>query len=159
MNHRHLSTPWAHRCDLYSPPGSLILKIMLGEAPQAIPTALDVRFGVERAAGRLQIGAVDRVLNHFATRVHITRVYSAATAWRGNGRGRHQFDDLEHALGLSRTFRVNAEHTCCITDLVDALRQLAVVEEAYPHYLSALPFAAPASPANDLDYSWSRAMP
>ena len=76
MNYRYLSTPWAHRCDLYSPPGSLVVKIALGEAPDAIPTTLDVRFGVQQAATRLRIGAVDQVLQHFAQRIRITRVHT-----------------------------------------------------------------------------------
>jgi subtilisin family serine protease len=154
MNHRYLSTPWAHRCDLYSPPGSLIVKIALGEAPDTIPTALDVRSGVQQAVSRLSIGAVDRVLQHFAERIRITRVHSAAATFSHPGSKRQSFDDLEHAIGLSRTFRVNAEHTCCITDLIDALRQLAVVEEAYPHYLSTLPFAAAQLPSGGFHHAW-----
>lgn len=41
---------------------------------------------------------------------------------------------------------MEAGRQCCIDELVDALRQVAVVEQAYPHYLCTLPFGM-ASPA------------
>lgn len=158
MNYRRLATPWAHRCDLYSAPGSLILKIVLGEAPEWIPAAVDVRFGHQHPPSRFRIETVDRLLAYFANRVRITRVHSAAANGGRPTLGRQRFDDLEQVIGLARTFRVDAEHTCCIDDLVDALRQLRVVEQAYPHYLTLLPFGdtppAHSTPPN-LEQAWA----
>jgi subtilisin family serine protease len=50
---------------------------------------------------------------------------------------------------------VHTDRRCCIADLVDALRQLGSVEEAYPHYYCTTPMAsAPAAPSLDLGQAW-----
>lgn len=158
MNHRRLATPWAHRCDLYSAPGSLLVKLTLGEAPEKIPSAMDVRFGYQLASNRFWISALDRIFSHFSERVRITRVHSAATSSTYPSTGVHRFDDVEQAVGLARTFRIDAEHSCCIEDLVDALRQLNIVEYACPHYLTMLPFSTAQSRTEsirlDLEHAW-----
>lgn len=146
MSYRQLATPWAARSRLYSAPGSAVVKLALGEAPESIPSAADVRAGALDAASQTRIRGVDRVLNHLAGRARISRVHTAAAAlgrigWRHVG-----FDDLEHALGLSRTFRIDTDGACAVDDLVDALRQVAVVEQASPQYLCTLPFAVPGAP-------------
>lgn len=160
MNYRQLSTPWASRSRLYSAPGSLILKLSLGEAPEAIPAALDVRRGAQTSASKTTIGSVDRIMRQFSDAIRIARVYTSAASLARPGRGHERFDDLEHAIGLSRTFRVEADPGICVTELADALRQLSVVEQASPHYLSVLPFQAPPTlnplvpPAIDLEAAW-----
>ncbi len=153
MNHRRLTTPWAGRAKLYSAPSSVILKLALGEAPERVPSAADVRAGACDPATHTRVGAVDRILAHFSDRVRVTRVHTAAASLGRIGQRHTAFDDLEHVLGLSRTFRVNAGCACCVEELVDALRQVAEVEQASPHYFSTLPFATPAAsdalPGND----------
>jgi subtilisin family serine protease len=139
---RSLATPWSRPGEAYSAPGSLVLKLPLGEAPEAIPTALDVRAGARAPAHRLGIGSIDRILGHFSDLVHITRVHAAAAGLTRRGAAHLEFDDLEHVLGLSRTFRVDAARDTPISDLVDALRQLATVEAATPQYLCQVPFTA-----------------
>lgn len=139
MTYHHLTCPWASRSQLYAAPGSMILKLALGEAPEDIPAAADIRRHVQAPAVQTRIRSIDRVLNHFAERVRISRVHTAA-AHNHAGPCRGQFDDLEHTLGLSRTFQVDAHRACCIDDLVDALRQVAVVEQAHRHYLCTAPF-------------------
>jgi subtilisin family serine protease len=156
MNYRQLLTPWSTRSRLYSAPGSLILKLALGEAPESIPTALDVRSGTQTVATKTSIGSVDRIIRQFSDRNHITRVYTAAASAGKPGRRHERFDDLEHTTGMSRTFRINTDTNICITDLIDALRQLSVVEQASPQYLSVLPFethTAARAPV-DLDSAW-----
>lgn len=151
MNGPQRSVPWLSRGGIVSAPGSLLLKLTLGEAPENIPSSADVARGAQEAARKMRLGHVDRLLNHFSDHVRITRVYTAAASLGRLGAGHTNYDDLEVVLGLSRTFRVDADHNCCIEDLVDALRQVTAVEQAYPHYLSALPFAMPAlSPAPPL---------
>ncbi|MEM6252897.1 MAG: S8 family serine peptidase [Cyanobacteria bacterium P01_D01_bin.156] len=140
MNVQRLTTPWEFRSPLYSLPGSLVIKLALGEAPENIPTSLDVRCHAQQAAARLNVGVVDRILKHFSHGVRISRVFTAASSCRRPGQRHRNYDDVEHVTGLSRTFRIEADRACCITDLVDALRQTAVVEQAGPNYLSALPF-------------------
>ena len=148
MNVQRLLMPWARPCDLYSQPGSVLVKLRLGEAPDDIPPGRLVRAQREEAAGSFAIGPLDRVLRHFSHRVAITRVHAPA---------REQFDDIEHATGVARTFHVAAEHSCCIDELVDALRMLHVVERVSPQYLCAVPMrAGTALPAPvDLDAAWT----
>ncbi|MBX3086001.1 MAG: S8 family serine peptidase [Anaerolineae bacterium] len=138
--HRYLNTPWATTSDLYSPPGSLIVKLALGEAPERIPALLDVRRKVVPAAVATSVGSVDRLLHHFSDDVKVMRLYSAAANRNTPGQRHQHFDDVEHALGMSRTFRLEASKDASVDDLVSALRQLAVVEQAYPNYLTTLPF-------------------
>jgi subtilisin family serine protease len=157
MREASLRTPWAARTRLYSAPDSVLVKIALGEEPDEIPAAADVREGVLESATRTRIRPVDRVLNHFAERVRITRIYSAAASVSLRGRRHAGFDDLEIVIGLSRTFRIDCSGLVPVDDLVDSLREVGVVEEAYRHYLCTVPFQkvepAPATILHDVD-SW-----
>ncbi|HJQ33698.1 MAG TPA: S8 family serine peptidase [Pyrinomonadaceae bacterium] len=156
MNHAlHLAMPWARQCDLYSAPGSLVLKLALGEDPAEIPSSADVRTGASRAAEKTRHGALDRILRRHAGGVNIVRVHAAASSLGRPGAGHRRFDDIEVATGLSRTLRVEMEPGVSVADMVDALRQLEVVEYVTPRYLCALPFAAPAPPsALDMERAW-----
>ena len=149
MTPRDLTTPWATRSALYSAPGGVIVKLQPGEAPEAIPTALDVRLGAQPVATQFRVGSVDRILRNVAEDIRIVRAHSAAAGRPGEAHA--HYDDVEHATGLSRTFRVQVRETCSVDLVVDALRQLALVEEAYPHYLAAVPFDAPAGPFTAAD--------
>ena len=151
---RQLMMPWSRPCDLYSAPGRLILKLALGEAPEAIPTSIDIRVGEAEPAATVDGGAIDRIIRKFAGRIRVVRVHTARASVGRPGAGHLGYDDLEEALGLSRTFRVDADHTCCIDDLVDALRQLTHVEQASPYYLCSLPFKEADDPALDPNQIW-----
>jgi len=153
---RQLAMPWARPSDLYSSPRRLTLKLTLGEAPEEIPASVDVRVGTRRAAVKVDGGPIDRILRRFADRVQVVRVHRAAAACGRPGAGHVGFDDLEHAIGLSRTFRVDTEQACCIVDLIDALRQLETVEQASPHYVCTLPFMErAATPGPDINQAWA----
>lgn len=158
MNYQQLFTPWFTRSQLYSAPGGLVLKLVLGEAPAAIPSVLDVRAGAQSSASRTQIGAVDRILRQFSDQTRIARVYNAAASAHCVGHRHEQFDDLEHVTGMSRTFRIKVPTDISIMHLIDSLRELSVVEQASPQYLSVLPFQTPladAAPAPiDLEAAW-----
>lgn len=142
VSYRSLNTPWAVSSDLYSAPGSLVVKLALGEAPESIPTSRQVDCKQQLPATALTVGSVDHVLNHFTHQCSITCIHSAANSLSHYHHGSHQhrFDDLEHAMGLSRTFRIKTHNDVPVSHLVDALRQLSVVEQAYPDYISTLPF-------------------
>ncbi|HXB71038.1 MAG TPA: S8 family serine peptidase [Candidatus Acidoferrales bacterium] len=156
MNHRiQLGTPWARPGDPYSTPGSLILKLALGEAPEKIASALDLRQGTGQASATTGIGPVDRLLGHFSTQAQVYRVHASAQGFGRPGQRHKNFNDLEHAVGLSRTFEVDLDDDSPILDLIDALRHLAVVEQAYPHYLCVLPFGTAAPAAIGIDEAWS----
>jgi len=154
VNARRLAMPWSRPCDLYSAPGRMILKLMLGESPESIPASADVRLGACEAATRIDGGPIDRIVGKLAGRVRVTRVHTAAASGFRPGTGHIGFNDLEHVIGLSRTFRIDADHACCIADLVDALNQLDRVESASPYYLCALPFHRPQEAPPDLDQAW-----
>jgi subtilisin family serine protease len=155
MNLRRLIMPWAHQSDLYSVPGRLILKLALGEAPEAIPSAFDVRAGTCDPALKIEGGAVDRILKSLGGAIHgVVRVHAAAASINTRG-GRHKnFDDLEHATGLSRILRVDVDRVSSIHELVDALSQPDHVEHASPDYLTALPFARTEEGAFDSERAW-----
>ena len=146
MNHQYLSTPWAGRGALYSAPGELIVKLKAGEVPSSIPAALDVRRGAVRMASQLGVGSVDRVINALSDELQVSRVHASAACAHIPGEAHEKYTDIEHVFGLSRTMKVQVSASCCINTLVDALRQLSTVEDAYPHYLSTLPFSKKADP-------------
>jgi subtilisin family serine protease len=132
----------------------LIVKLALGEAPEHLPSLSDVRAGAGQAVSHLDGGAVDRVLRHFSDDVQVTGVHSSARSLGRWGKGHEGFDETEHAIGLSRTFQVDVDDTCNIADLIDALRHLAVIEQAYPHYLCIVPFETAGQTGIDTAESW-----
>lgn len=120
--------------------GGVLVKLGLGEAPQGISTALDVRQGYAAGAHRTGLSAVDRVLRRSADDVLITRVHSAARSLGRPGMGHLGFDETEHALGLSRIFRVDTDRYTDVERLVDDLRSIHEVEAVGLNTLSATPF-------------------
>jgi subtilisin family serine protease len=146
---RQLATPWAPSSLAYALPGSLLLKLRLGEAPEHIPTQLDVRLGSAKAATKVDGGPIDRLLNHHAGGARIMRVFPAARSLARNGSRHLDFDDREHQFGMSRTFRVEVERNTPIEKLVGVLRELPEVESASTHHCCGTPFtAAPVQPAS-----------
>jgi subtilisin family serine protease len=149
MNPRRLMMPWARPSDLYSAPGSVLVKLRLGEAPERVPSVAAVRAGEAEPARSLGIGALDRVLGHFSDGVGVARAHAASGT---------SFDELEQTTGVARTFHVATDGDCQLGELIDALRMLHVVETASPQYLCVTPFeAAPALPAAGADRAWATA--
>lgn len=135
-----LFSPWARISQLYCTPGQLTFRMALGEAPDHVPSTRDVRRGVHAAATKVDGGAVDRILRHFAGTVRVARVHASANSLCQPGRCHHAFNDLEHATGLSRLFRIESTGPFDVEAAVDSLRQLAGVEHAAPMYLTSVPF-------------------
>jgi subtilisin family serine protease len=148
---RHLSTPWAPDASLYSLPGSMVLKLRLGEAPEHVPSQIDVRSRAVAAATKLDGGVVDRLIRHYTNGVRISRVHPAAASLGMRGAMHCNFSDEEHICGLSRTFRVDMDRGSPIQRLVDALNDVTTVEGASLNYLCCLPFEASAARAATLD--------
>ena len=147
-----LAAPWTRPGALYSAPGRFILKLELGEAPERIPTlhtAMALGLPVIERTG---VGPVDRVLNHLCPHRRVTSVFAPAPSNRGASGG---FDDVEHALGMSRTYRVETDPTVPIDDVVDALRQVGVVESATPQYLVTAPMSVMAEPVTAPQEPWA----
>lgn len=156
MSHQ-LATPWAPSSLAYALPGSLLLKMRLGEAPEHIPTQLDVRLGAATAATKMGNHPIDRLLTHHGSSARITRVFPSASSLAHHGARHLGFDDKEHLYGMSRTFRIETERDTPVEKLASVLRELPDVESASLHYCCRSPFAAAAvQPAPlDLAEAWA----
>jgi len=145
--------PWAARGRAYCLPGSVVLKLALGEAPESIPSALDVRPGLSPAVDKLDGGVVDRVVRHFAGGLRVARVHAAAASLARPGERHLCFDDREQLFGLARTFRLDVPAGTAIEPLVDALSQIAIVEAASLNYACVTPFTLAASAETEQDWT------
>jgi len=124
--------------------GQLVIRTVPGLELEHIAAHRDVRTGAASAA--LDIdggGAIDRVLRRHTVALQASRAfYSRRGLALGAGAGNLDFDDLEHELGLARTFRVYVDPAAAIDDLVDDLRTLAIIETAAPALVCETPFAS-----------------
>ena len=140
MDNSRLTQPWYKNSALYTTPRSLILKLALGEVPEHLPSHADARRGALDYASKIDGGGVDRLLSQYSSHRRVSRVHSAAASLGRMGQRHLNFSDAEHQFGLARTLRVDVADNCNIGYLLNAIRCLTVVEEAYPHYSIALPF-------------------
>ena len=154
---RQLATPWAPSSLTYVLPSSLLLKMRLGEAPDHIPTQMDVRLGAASAATNIDGGPIDRLLRHHGHSPRITRVFPSARSLSRHGSQHLGFDDKEHQYGMSRTFRVDVDRDTPVEKLVSVLRELPEVEHVSTHHCCRTPFASgPAVAAPfDLAQAWA----
>lgn len=152
MSPSQLATPWAAGARGYWLPGSILLKLALGEAPEAVPALADVRQGRLVAAQGLDGGVLDRLLRSHASCARITRVHGSAAAAGRPGARHTGFDELEQVLGLARTFRVEVPPGTALAPLLDALGQVATVESAQPNLLSVTPFEVAGTQDEGLDW-------
>jgi subtilisin family serine protease len=132
--------PWAHAARAHSLPGSFVLKMELGEAPETVPMWTDVRSGRLAAAQGLDGGVVDRITRHFAGAMRVTRVHPAAASLYRPGERHLKYDEREQVFGLARTFRVDVPNGTPIGALVDSLSQVRAVESVMPNYVTVTPF-------------------
>src|SRR5688572_419606 len=88
-------------------PGSVLLKMALGEAPDHVATIGDIRRRRQSASASLDGGPVDRISRALGGRVRYSRVHGAAASLQRPGTAHQGFDDAEQVLGLARTFRVD----------------------------------------------------
>jgi subtilisin family serine protease len=151
-----LAQPWAHAGSAYSIPGTLVMKLRLGEAPEQLPSLADVRRNVRDQESFLKVEAVDRILKHFTDDCWVSRLHSSLATRKDADDGTEQFDDVEHAIGLSRTLHLEVDAECSIANLIDALRQLAIVEEASPQYLCTVPFGTMTQALDPDEARWPR---
>lgn len=121
--------------------GRVVLRLKPGWAPERIASHAVVLHGMAQAAARIDRGPLDRAVSRFSPRMRVTRAFEAART-AGTPRAHTGWDDTEAALGLSRVLRLEVDPDASVVALVDALRQLDVVESASPHYLCQAPFAA-----------------
>lgn len=125
--------------------GRVIVKIVSGEAPAGVPHSKDVSAGREVAPTYFDGGGrVDSAVKRFSPALMVTGVFRPRAAI-GNPR-RREWDAVEEATGLSRTFRIDVDGDADLVSLLQELAELAVVESASPQYLAVTPFAAVVAP-------------
>lgn len=152
-----LAMPWAPSGRAYCLPGSVVVKMALGEAPEAIPASADVGRGRLAAAQSMDGGVVDRIIRHFAGGMRISRVHGAAASVGQAGVRHLRFDDREQVFGLARSFRLEVPRGTPIGPLVESLNQIATVEAAAPNYACITPFAGAEPVLADADWApWER---
>ncbi len=162
MTIRSLALPWAAPGErTYCLPGSVLMTLALGEAPDAIPSMFDIRRGHSMPATAIDGGAVDRIVRRFAGDTHIARVHAAAASWFTPGKRHCHFDEVEQMSGLARTFLIKVTPGTAIGALAQALAQIPTVTSASPNYVAVSPLDAgtPIAVDPDSDAAWSpRAM-
>jgi subtilisin family serine protease len=143
MTIRPLAMPWAISGErTYCLPGSLLLTLVLGEAPDDVPSLFDVRRGHAMPATALDGGPIDRIIDRFAGETHVARIHAAAASWRKPGRRHCGFDAVEQMTGMARAFLLKVTPGTPVGALALALAQLPTVESASPNYVSVSPFEA-----------------
>ena len=150
--------PWAHRSGTYALPTSILVRLKLGEMPDGIPAALDVRAAAARPAERTGHHALDRVVRTFGSAVRVSRLHGAAAALRNVG-GRHRgYSEAEQVSGVARMLRFEVAPGTHVGSLAISLLQLDVVEAAVPNYLCAVgldPRHLPPEAAGAEDDGWA----
>jgi subtilisin family serine protease len=150
--------PWAHRSGAYALPTSILVRLRLGEMPEAIPAALDVRRGVAVAAESTGHNALDRVVRTFGGAVRVSRLHAASAALRNAGRRNMGYSEAEQISGVARVLRFDVAPGTHIGSLAISLLQLGVVESAIPNYLCTVGLEGPhlrSAIADDEDDGWA----
>ena len=103
-----------------------------------MPCHLDHLIGAARAATSLDGGRIDGVLGTFRA----LGVYHAAASLGRAAEQATRWNDVEHELGLSRTYQVEIANASDSEKMVDRLRSLPAVESARVQTLATAPFSA-----------------
>jgi len=139
-NHDKLTVAWLRKSNMYSHPGRLLVKLRLGETPDHIPVALDVREGHCQHCHSTHIQSFDNALGNLVDHFDINRLHSSAQSLEDPGQRHLGFGEIEEITGISRTLKIQCNEDCDVSEIVDSLRQLSIVEEAYPDYMTVTPF-------------------
>jgi subtilisin family serine protease len=130
--------PWAHRSGAYSLPTSLLVRLKLGEVPERVPAAMDVRRRVQEPARSLGHGAFDRVASAFGADIRISRLHAAARALRNVGARHLDYGEDEELSGVARVLRVDVTPGTHVGSMAVSLMQLDIVESAIPNYVTTI---------------------
>jgi len=140
MTIRKIAMPWASSGErTYCLPTSFLVTMLLGEAPDSVPSLLDVRGGHARPVTKIDGGALDRIITRYAGAARIARVHSAKASWHLRGERHARFDALEQTSGVARTFLVQVAPGTPIGNLVEELQQLSKIASASPNYVCVTP--------------------
>ncbi len=133
-----LVQPWAHRAGTFAVPGSLLVRLKLGEIPDGLPCALDVRCGAARPAESTQHNVIDRVVKSFGGVVMVSRLHAAAQALRSVSKRHRGYSAAEELSGISRVLKFDFEPDTHVGSLAVSLMQLDIVESAMPNYVASV---------------------
>lgn len=140
MTLRRLAAPWVPSgSSAFCLPGSVMLKLALGEAPGTIPARNDVRDRAAPAARTIDGGVLDRVLAAHGGDVAIARLHTAAAHIGHRGQRNRHYTDAEQTSGLARTFIIQTRRDTVLDALVNALASISTVEWASPNFVAAAP--------------------
>ena len=133
--------------------GQLVLRTSPGTELERISAHRDVRAGAATAALSLDGGGpIDRALHRHTVALQASRAfYSRRGLALGSGHGHVEFDEVEHELGMARTFRVYVDPAASIEELVEALLALETVDSATPAFVCEMPFAGSPPSGHHLD--------
>lgn len=140
--------PWAHRSGAYALPTSLLVRLKLGEVPEGIPAALDVRRRAALPAEKTGHGAFDRVTSAFGTSIRVSRLHAAARALRNVGSRHTGYSDQEEISGVARMLRIDVAPGTHVGSMAISLMQLDLVESAIPNYVTTLGLDGPDAPGS-----------
>jgi subtilisin family serine protease len=126
--------PWEPECTRGAVRGRVIVRLAPGEVPEKLPSRVAVARGAV-APNRLG-NRVDDIVTRYSPALRVSTAFAAADM-RGTDQ---RWDDVEHGTGLARTLRIDVDPDASLVDLVAALNDLAIVEQASPQYLSVTPF-------------------
>jgi subtilisin family serine protease len=135
-------------------PGKAIVRLAPGRGLEHIAPHRDVRTGRATAAHRFDRGgALDRVIARHSPALQVARQYVARRHALKSARRYLDWDPIEEAIGLSRTFRLEVDPAADVRALVQDLAALDDVEMAAPELACEMPLAvaAPARPAAKRD--------
>lgn len=135
--------PWAHRSGAYALPGSILVRLALGETPDRIPSALDTRRGAAAPLDATGIGAVDRIVASFGGAVRAERVHASCRGLAQVGRRHLDWSDDEQLSGVARLIRFDLAPGTHVGNLAISLLQLGMVEAAIPNYVATVGFDGP----------------
>jgi subtilisin family serine protease len=126
--------------------GHLQVTLRSGETLSHVPNHLDFLVGASRPASQLDRGGtLDRALNRHGGGFRALGVYPARRSIGRVGAQHLGFDGLEEEIGLSRTYRIEIADPARGEQVVDALRDLALVESAVVQCLATAPLAGAAA--------------
>ena len=147
--------PWEPENTRGAVRGRVIVRLAPGEVPERLPSSVAVTRGAAVAPSRLG-NRIDDVVKRYSPALRVATAFAAANTRDGDQR----WDDVEHGTGLARTLRIDVDPDSSLVDLVAALSDLAIVEQASPQYLSVTPFheGAPAPAARTVDPQQARDM-
>lgn len=120
----------------------LLVTVKLGELPEHLPSVLACkRYGVHPAE-KIDGGVIDRLLRHHGGAARCARLHNSRVRHdeRPHVAGARRYDDIEQLSGVARVLRVTVQDDRGVPALVEALKQLSIIERVQADHLYTTPF-------------------